>query len=252
VKERDPKALLYATFQPRRLAAEELRDAMLSASGELNPQFGGIPARPDINFEVAIQPVQIMGGTASVYEPDLEPEQRNRRTLYAERLRGMRDPFLESFNQPGSDNSCEVRETSTVAPQALTLFNTEEVHDRALALANRVVGENLDDESAIRRAFELTLARLPNESELATCLDHWKTATKEESARIPEPRTFANQIERTVMAEKTGEPYTFTEFMPNYTNYTPDLQPSDVDAKTRGLAQVCLVLFNLNEFAYLD
>jgi hypothetical protein len=25
-----------------------------------------------------------------------------------------------------------------------------------------------------------------------------------------------------------------------------------VDARTRGLAHVCLVLFNLNEFSYLD
>lgn len=54
------------------------------------------------------------------------------------------------------------------------------------------------------------------------------------------------------MAEKTGEPYDFVELMPAYDNYQPDLQPSDVDAPTRGLAQVCLVLFNSNEFAYLD
>ena len=34
--------------------------------------------------------------------------------------------------------------------------------------------------------------------------------------------------------------------------YQPDLQRSDTDARTRGLAHVCLVLFNSNEFAYLD
>ena len=54
------------------------------------------------------------------------------------------------------------------------------------------------------------------------------------------------------MAEKTGEPYDFVELMPAYKNYVPDLQPHQVDAKTRGLANVCLVLFNLNEFSYLD
>jgi hypothetical protein len=43
---------------------------MLRVSGELNSRVGGIPARPDINPEVALQPRQIMGGTASVYEPD--------------------------------------------------------------------------------------------------------------------------------------------------------------------------------------
>ena len=40
--------------------------------------------------------------------------------------------------------------------------------------------------------------------------------------------------------------------MPAYLDYQPDLQPHEVDARTRGLAQVCLVLFNSNEFAYLD
>ena len=69
-----------------------------------------------------MQPRQIMGGAASVYEPDSLPNQRNRRSLYAEKIRGLRDPFLETFNQPGPDKSCELRQTSTVAPQALTLF----------------------------------------------------------------------------------------------------------------------------------
>ena len=54
------------------------------------------------------------------------------------------------------------------------------------------------------------------------------------------------------MAEKTGEPYDFIEFMPAYMTYEPDLQMADIDAESRGLSQVCLVLFNLNEFAYLD
>ena len=54
------------------------------------------------------------------------------------------------------------------------------------------------------------------------------------------------------MAEKTGEPYDFWEFLPAFEFYQPDLQRSDTDARTRGLAHVCLVLFNSNEFAYLD
>ena len=88
--------------------------------------------------------------------------------------------------------------------------------------------------------------------ELATCLAHWQAATAEESGRTYSPREYPDRIKRTVMAEKTGEPYSFWEYMPAYDNYVPDLQPSDVDARTRGLDQVCLVLFNLNEFAYVD
>ncbi len=249
---KDPKRSYYAAFQPRRLTAEELRDAMLAASGELNRQVGGIPCRPDINQEVAIQPRQIMGGAASVYEPDPLPRQRNRRSLYAEKIRGLRDPFLETFNQPGPDKSCELRETSTVAPQALTLFNAEEVHDRALALAARLMREDATEPEKIERLFWIALGRAPTSDERNACLRHWQAATIEEQHKTYEAKDYPHQIKRTVMAEKTGEPYDFIEFMPAYETYVPDLQPSQTDAETRGLAQVCLVVFNLNEFAYVD
>jgi mono/diheme cytochrome c family protein len=249
---KDPKGLLYATFLPRRLVAEEIRDAMLLVSGELNPTVGGIPARPDLNPEVAFQPRQIMGGTASVYESNPLPRQRNRRTLYAEKIRGLRDPFLETFNQPGPDDSCELRQTSTVAPQALTLLNAEEVHDRALAFAARLLKEGKKDPAVIRRAFELALGRTPSADEMMVCLARWKQATVTEKEMTPAPKTYAKKIKRTVMAEKTGEPYDFWEFLPSYETYQPDLQRSEVDARTRGLAHVCLVLFNVNEFSYLD
>ena len=252
LEQKDPKHELYATYLPRRLEAEEFRDAMLAASGELNRQLGGIPCRPDINMEVAMQPRQIMGGTASVYEPDPLPRQRNRRTIYAEKTRGLRDPFLEAFNQPGPDKSCELRETSTVAPQALTLFNAEEIQDRSLALAARVLKESKTDPAAIHRAFNLTLGRPPTKTELQTCLKHWQHSTRDEKGKTHPVKEYPSSIKRTVMAEKTGEPYTFTEAMPAYESYVPDLQPGQTDARTRGLAHVCLVLFNLNEFAYLD
>lgn len=84
------------------------------------------------------------------------------------------------------------------------------------------------------------------------CLEHWKKSTKEEKEKTYEHPVFPEKIKRTVMAEKTGQPYDFIEMMPSFKNYQPDLQPSQTNARTRGLAQVCLVIFNLNEFAYVD
>ena len=249
---KDPQATAYAVFQPRRLTAEEFRDAMLACSGELNRQVGGIPCRPDINLEVAMQPRQIMGGTASVYEPDPLPEQRNRRSIYAEKIRGLRDPFMETFNQPGPDKSCELRETSTVAPQALTLFNAAEVQERALAFADRLIKEGREDKDIVNRLFEVAIGRAASSDESEACLKHWQHATRQETGKQYEPQLYASQVQRTVMAEKTGEPYNFIEIMPAYESYVPDLQPSQSDARTRGLAQVCLVIFNLNEFAYVE
>ena len=252
VREKDAQDDLYATFPSRRLVAEELRDAMLAVSGELNSQIGGIPARPDMNSEVAVQPRQIMGGTASVYEPNSDPKARNRRSLYAEKIRGLRDPFLETFNQPGPDNSCELRETSTVAPQALTLFNSVEVLERAIALADRLQKERQGKAETIERAFALTLGRSPSDQEKALCLAHWDEALVDEKTAKYEKVELPAKITRTVMAEKTGEPYDFIEFMPAFESYQPDKQLADVDASTRALAHLCVALFNSNEFAYLD
>ena len=51
----------------------------------------------------------------------------------------------------------------------------------------------------------------------------------------------------------TGEDFSWTEQLDIYSHpgYIPDLQPWDVTAEVRALAEVCLVLFNSNEFIYV-
>jgi hypothetical protein len=146
-----------------------------------------------------------------------------------------------------------LRETSTVAPQALTLINSQEVLDRAIAFADRLIKQELPNQAGtIRRAFRLALGREPNDRELDVCLKHWRRASEEEASRTYQPTDFPDRVTRTVMAEKTGQPYSFVEIMPAYTSYQPDLGPADVDANVRGLAHVLRVLMNTNEFSYLD
>ena len=157
--DRDPNREAYAAFLPRRLDAEELRDSMLSVSGELNRQLGGIPVRPEMNLEAALQPRMVMGTFAEAWQPSALPAQRHRRSIYALRLRGQRDPFMEVFNAPASDLSCEAREASTVTPQVFAMFNSEAGFDRALALANRVSSETDSRESAVQRLFRLAYGR---------------------------------------------------------------------------------------------
>ncbi len=79
--EKDTSGTSYAVFKPRRLTAEELRDAMLATTGELNPMLGGIPNRPEINLEAALQPRQVMGTFAAAWTPNPLPSQRHRRSL---------------------------------------------------------------------------------------------------------------------------------------------------------------------------
>ncbi|MDB6005480.1 MAG: Planctomycete cytochrome [Prosthecobacter sp.] len=239
----------YAVFKPRRLMAEEMRDAMLSITGELNPTLGGIPNRPEINIEVAMQPRQVMGTFASAWVPNAKPEQRHRRSLYALKIRGVRDPFMEVFNEPGPDFSCEAREVSTVTPQVFSLFNGQASYDRALALANRVMKEKPAD--VITRLFQLTYGRLPSAAEKAACTTHWHTMAARQATIVFKQPLPALTVKRDAVEENTGEKFSFQEKLPGYADFTPDLQPSDVDAQTRALADVCLALLNSNEFVYL-
>ena len=67
---------------------------MLAVSGELNLTIGGIPVRPEMNLEAALQPRMVMGTFAPAWQPSLTPQQRHRRSLYVLRLRGLRDPAV--------------------------------------------------------------------------------------------------------------------------------------------------------------
>ncbi|GEP41390.1 hypothetical protein BGE01nite_06810 [Brevifollis gellanilyticus] len=239
----------YLTFKPRRLMAEELRDAMLSITGELNPLLGGIPNRPEINIEVAMQPRQVMGTFASAWVPNPRPEQRHRRSLYALKIRGLRDPFMEVFNEPGPDFSCEAREVSTVTPQVFSLFNGQASYDRALALANRVIKEKPVD--VITRVFQLTHGRDPSPDEKAACEAHWIQMEQKQTGLTFSTSKPPLTVKRDAVEENTGEKFSFHEKLPAYAEFIPDFQPADVDAKTRALADTCLVLLNSNEFAYV-
>jgi hypothetical protein len=58
-------------------------------------------------------------------------------------------------------------------------------------------------------------------------------------------------IQRQMVEELTGETFTITEELDLMKSYRRDLQPWQVDADTRALAELCLVLLNSNEFLYL-
>ncbi|MHC4880081.1 MAG: DUF1553 domain-containing protein, partial [Planctomycetota bacterium] len=251
VEEKDPLGTSYAAFKPRRLDAEELRDAMLRSSGELNLAVGGIPARPEMNLEAALQPLQVMGTFAEAWQPSRLPEQRHRRSLYALKIRGQRDPFMEVFNSPASELSCEAREASTVTPQVFSMFNSEITFDRSLALANRVLEENRSRNETIARLFRLTYGRSPSTDETTACLAHWDAMTARHRNLKFDPPEYPKEVVRDAVEENTGERFRFAEPLEVYADFVPDLKASDVGPEVRGLAEVCLVILNSNEFAYV-
>lgn len=249
--ELDPPGTSYAVFIPRRLSAEELRDTMLATSGELNAVTGGIPCRPEINLEAALQPRQVMGTFAAAWVPNPRPEQRNRRSIYALKLRGLIEPSMDVFNAPSPDFSCERRESSTVTPQVFAMFNSQASYSRALALAARVMKETKTDRDAIDRCFELVYSRVASPDEINVCLAHWRDIEEISESSAPEFEPQPLEVLREAVEENTGEKFMFAEKLYANADYVPDLQPADVDAHARALADVCLALFNSNEFVYV-
>ncbi len=248
----DPDNNLLASFPSRRLTAEELRDSTLLVSGELNREMGGVPIMPEINLEVALQPRMIQFSIAPAHQPSRTPAERNRRTIYTYRVRGQADPFLEIMNLPNPNESCELRDSASVTPQAFTLMNSDVITDRSIAFALRVQKVRPDEkEQWIRRAVQFAYGRIPTQQEQKSLHAYLNEMQTYHNQHKPEKIKYPTQVVRSLVEEFTGEPFEFIEKLNVYEDYVPDAKPWTVDADTRALADVCLLLLNSNEFLYV-
>ncbi|MEO7649078.1 MAG: DUF1549 and DUF1553 domain-containing protein, partial [Bryobacteraceae bacterium] len=134
--EKDPDNKLLWKFNRRRLDAEEIRDAMLAASGALNAKQGG----PSVILPIDKELVR------ALYKPSqwaVTPDQaeHTRRSIYLIAKRNLRLPFMEVFDAPDALGSCPRRDSSTHAPQALELLNGSLANEQAELLAARLARE---------------------------------------------------------------------------------------------------------------
>ena len=247
----DPNNRLLSHFPRRRMTSEQLRDSMLAITGELVSDAGGVPIAPEINMEVALQPRMIQFSLAPAYQPSPTPEWRNRRTVYAYHVRGQADPFHELFNQPNPNESCELRESAAVTPQAFTLLNSDMMTDRSIALAVRLSKEVSTVSEQIRLGFQLVLGREPVAMEEEKLTAYLAEMQSYHSEVEPPKSEYPTSITRSLVEEFSGKPFEYEEILPAFEDYVADLKPADVNAETRALADLCLLLFNSNEFIYL-
>lgn len=146
----------------RRLSAEEVRDAMLAAAGELNLAYGGrsvmLPVEESL-VDLLYDPTQ--------WRVPKDRAQHRRRSIYLIAKRNLRLPFMEVFDQPPLLTSCARREQSTHAPQSLELLNGSISNDLAQSFAGRLSRESGSDPAAIvEQAFLLTSGRRPTAEEV--------------------------------------------------------------------------------------
>ena len=247
----DPTNRLLAVFLPRRLTAEEYRDTLLAASGELNRETGGLPIRPEINTEVAFSPRMIQFSLAPAYQSERLAADRNRRSIYAYRVRGLRNPLLEVLDQPNPNESCELRDSASTAPQVFATMNGDYATKRSIAMAMKLEAEFNDVESRIRYGFLSATGQKISDELGKKLLKHCEKMLAYHEKKHPQDKVYPTSITRSLVEENTGETFFYEELLDNYQDYEPDKGPSDVDPETRALADICLLIFNSNQLMYV-
>lgn len=132
----DPLNTLLWRSPPRRLDAEQARDALLLASGELDLTAGGAPQE----------------GAASV-----------RRSIYTIKRRNTPNELMQSLDAPPGFVGTAERQNTATPLQALLFMNGDWVVARSRQLANRA--------GSVAAAWEAVLGRAPSAEESALAGD---------------------------------------------------------------------------------
>lgn len=156
----DPANRLLSHFPPRRLEAEEIRDALHAVAGLLDRTRGGktIPLK---NREFVFNHTS---KDATTYESP-------RRALYLPVIRNNLYDLLEQFDFPDPAVSNGNRNTTSVASQALLLLNSEVVFRAARGMASLLQSQPGDVSERITRAYIGAFGREPSPEETRRARD---------------------------------------------------------------------------------
>ncbi len=139
-KLKDPENRLLWLMPPRRLEAEQIRDAMLAVSGEMETSDGGPGVTPDMP----------------------------RRTIFTRFMRNTRDPLADVFDAPLWFTSAASRDTTTTPVQSLLLANSAALRARSRAFAARLEQSAPNDTAAqARLAYRLAMGREASTQEVS-------------------------------------------------------------------------------------
>lgn len=147
--ERDPENRLWGRMDVRRLEAEAVRDALLAVGGRLDRAMGG-----------SLLAVPNRGYLFDHTSKDLTDYGSPRRSLYLPVIRNNLYDVFQLLDFPDAAVPSGDRSTTTVAPQALLMLNSDLVLQAGDALAARLRDECGDDEPArLRRLVALAYGR---------------------------------------------------------------------------------------------
>ena len=159
---RSGSATMFSHHLRRRLDAETIRDTMLFATGDLNPQpaIGSLIQHRDV----------LINELPSLHQPS------SQRSVYLLMLRNSMPPELTPFNLPDATTVVAQRDTSALATQSLYLLNNNFVIEQSRRFAKRLLQTPADSDKRIAQAYRHGLGRDATAAELQRGLDFLREA----------------------------------------------------------------------------
>ena len=192
----DPANRWIWRHSPRRLEAEELRDATLAAAGQLDRTR---PARGSAAADLRVIELRNNGPESQLIT---EAGRNSRaRSVYLPLLRTLVPTSLEVFDFADQGLVTGSRETTTVPTQALYLLNDAFVRRNALATAESLLSQpGLDDRARLENAYLATLGRAPTTSEIERGLFYLADYQAQASEALAAEFAAVQQRERELLA----------------------------------------------------
>jgi mono/diheme cytochrome c family protein len=155
--ERDPENRWYGRANIRRLEAEEVRDALLAVSGKLDLTMGG-----------SLLNVKNRAYFFDHTSKDLTDYSSVRRSLYLPIVRNNVYDVFQLLDYPDAAIPTGDRTSTTVAPQALLMMNSDLVTQASVDLAKRSLTKpEIQDADRLQRIYALSFGREATADEIA-------------------------------------------------------------------------------------
>ena len=145
-------------FRKRRLDAEEIRDALLVVSNQLDMTIGGSV----FNYANREAHVSYYKGPVNYDFPI--------RTIYLPVVRNAMYGVLDIFNHGNALTTHSARPQTTIAPQALFMLNSDLVMEAAEAIGSESLVFEMNDEERVGSIYKKILLRQPTRTELDASL----------------------------------------------------------------------------------
>ena len=240
----DPANRLIWRHAPRRLDAEEVRDAMLASAGTLNRQ------RPAGSAAMSLKMIEMRDNGPEAGTIRTQAETNTRRAVYLPLLRGVTPHTLEAFDPVEQTLVTGRRDVTTVPGQALYLLNSSFVRRQSLALGERLLADkNATEVGRIREAYRRALGRLPTDTEVERArvyLTEYEAEARDWLASNPPPKP------KVVAPRKPKVPQPAN---PDEIDQTGEPVADDIvwpkDARSAAWLSFVQALFGSAEFRYL-